>query len=134
MPTETIPPKPLNQLHRWRVMEAVWSGDVRTRHVCAENAENKIGVSTSSIREFDPVAMSVKTRSGKIYFLAGQPEASRLAEAAWRKWRGENEILAEHDVTGEYLKNGSNPTQAPTRTPTITFKKIGFRYDDTITN
>jgi hypothetical protein len=122
MPLNTIPPNSIKQLHHWRVMEAVWPGDIRTRHVCAENAANDMGISTSSIQEFDPVALAVKTRSGKTYLLLGQPKKSPLAEAAWHKWCGENDIVAEHDVTREYQQTEQN-------TP-ITFKKIGFRHEE----
>ena len=125
MSSNTTPPNSTEQLHRWRVMEAVLSGDIRTRHVCAENSANSYGISTSSIQMFDPVAMTVKTRSGKIYHLIGQPEKSPLGEVAWRQWCSENDIVAEHDVTGEFLRVD--------QTPTVTFKKIGFRYDVTTT-
>ena len=94
-------------------------GDIPTRHVCGQNPTGDLGISTSAIQEFDPVDMTVKTRSGKIYVLVGQPDDSRLAEGAWRKWCKDNGIVAERDVTSEYL----NVDPAPA----ITFKRLGGR-------
>ncbi|MBI5891026.1 MAG: hypothetical protein HZB47_10150 [Nitrosomonadales bacterium] len=133
----TLPPDSTLSLHRWRVMEAVWPEDIRTRHVCAQDANNTVGVSTSSIQAFDPVAMTVKTRSGKTYILVGQPGNSNdLGEIAWRHWRSENNIVAEQDMTSEYLKTDPAPAKADPApmnadpAPTITFKRLGFRYGD----
>ena len=119
MLSNTIPPNSTNLLHRWRVMEAVSPGDIRTRHVCGQNPTGSFGISTSAIQEFDPVAMTVKTRSGKTYTLVGLPDKSRLGEAAWRKWCNDNGIVAELDVTSDYV----NVDPAPT----ITFKRLKRR-------
>lgn len=104
-------------------MEAVSPENTRSRHVCGVNSTNKVGISTSSIQAFDPVAMTVRTRSGKTYILAGPPETCPLGEAAWKKWSKENAIVAEKDVSGEYFSTDPSPT-------TVTFKKVGFRYGD----
>ena len=121
MLANTIPPISTNQLHRWRVMEAVSPKDIRTRHVCAENSVGSFGLSTSAIQEFDPVAMTVKTLSGKTYTLVGKPEKSRLGSGAWRQWCTSNGVVAELDVTSEYL----NVDPAPTA---ISFKRLGVRF------
>jgi hypothetical protein len=117
-------------------MEAVSSGNIRTRHVCGENPTRSFGISTSAIQEFDTVAMTVKTRSGKTYTLVGPPDNSRLGDGAWRKWSNDNGTVADRDVTGEYLK-ADQPAEiiksATTNTdssPTIKFKRLGFRYQD----
>lgn len=126
MKSNTPPLHATESLHCWRVMEAVSPKNTRTRHVCGQIAAGNVGISTSAIQEFDPVAMTVKTRSGKTYFLIGPPESSRLAEGAWRKWSIENGIVAELDVTGDYLK--ADPT------PTVTFKRVGFRPESPLIN
>ncbi len=118
MTLDTFPPNSAKTLHRWRVLE-VSRGNIRTRHVCGENPTGNMGISTSAIQEFDPVDMTVKTRSGKIYVLVGQPDNTRLAEGAWRTWCKDNGVVAERDVTSEYL----NADQAPT----ITFKRLNGR-------
>jgi hypothetical protein len=100
-------------------MEAVSPRGTRTRHVCGEDTNNSVGISTSAIQEFDPAAMTVKTRSGKTYALVGFPDNSSLGETAWRKWCNDNGIVAELDMTSEYLN--VDPV------PTITFKRVGFR-------
>lgn len=117
--SNTIPPNSTNLLHRWRVMEAVSAGGIRTRHVCGQNSAASYGISTSAIQEFDPAAMTVKTRSGKTYALVGFPDNSSLGEGAWRKWCKDNGIDVELDVTKEYV----NVEPAPA----ITFKKVGSR-------
>ena len=121
MLSNTIPPNSTNNLHRWRVMEAVSPGDIRTRHVCAENPVGSLGLSTSAIQEFDPVAMTVKTLSGKTYTLVGPPEESRLGTGAWRKWCTSNGVISELDVTSDYLKVEPAPAA-------ISFKRLGVRF------
>jgi len=97
-------------------MEAVSPRNTRTRHVCGQNASSDKGISTSSIQEFDPVAMTIKTRSRKTYILVGLPDSSGLGESAWRKWCKSNGIVAELDVTGDYVN--ADPV------PTITFRRL----------
>lgn len=121
MLSNTIPPNSTNKLHRWCVMEAVLPGDIRTRHVCAENPVGSFGLSTSAIQEFDAVAMTVKTLSGKIYTLVGPPEKSRLGAGAWRQWCSNNGVIAELDVTSDYL----NVDPAPA---VISFKRLDVRF------
>ena len=119
MLSNTFPPNSTKLLQRWRVFEAVWPGNTRTRHVCGQDPSASIGISTSAIQEFDPVSMTVKTRSGKTYALVGFPDNSPLAEGAWRKWSNDNRIVAVQDVTSEYV----NVDPAPA----ITFKRVGGR-------
>jgi hypothetical protein len=119
MLSATIPPNSTQLLHRWRVMEAVSPGNIRTRHVCGQNASSSFGISTSAIQEFDPAAMTVKTRSGKTYILVGSPDNSILSEATWRKWCKDNGIVSEQDVTREYWKVDQESS--------IKFKRVGYR-------
>lgn len=117
--SNTVPPNSAKLLHRWRVMEAVSPGNIRTRHVCGQNAASSVGISTSAIQEFDPVALTVKTRSGKTYTLVGPSDNSHLGDGAWRKWCNDNGIVAEQDVTSDYLN--ADPA------PTVTFKRLNLR-------
>lgn len=116
MLSSTFPSISTESLHCWRVMEAVWPRNIRTRHVCGQNAGSNKGISTSSIQEFDPVAMTVKTRSRKTYLLVGLPDNSSLGESAWRKWCKNNGIVAVVDVTSDYLN--ADPV------PAITFRRL----------
>jgi hypothetical protein len=137
MTSNTAPLNSTKSLHRWRVMEAVLSGDIRTHHACGENANSSAGISTSSIQEFDPVAMTVKTLSGKTYILVGPSDNCSLGDAAWRKWCNDNGVVAKQDVTSQYLNDDPAPTNAGPSpedadpSPTITFKRLGFRYEET---
>lgn len=120
MSSDTIPPNSTRLLHDWRVMEAVSAEGNRSRHACGRNPAGNLGISTSAIKEFDPVAMTVKTRSGKTYTLVDQPGESRLGEAAWQKWCKDNGIFAEVNVTSDYL------SADPKAESTITFKRLGI--------
>jgi hypothetical protein len=120
MLSNTIPPNSTQLLHRWRVMEAVARGDIRTRHVCGQNPNGSFGISTSAIQEFDPDSMTVKTLSGKTYILVGSPDKSSLGQAAWRKWCNDNGIAMDRDVTSEYFNADQESS--------ITFKRVGFRH------
>jgi hypothetical protein len=125
MSSNTIPPNSTQLLHRWCVKEAVSSENNRTHHAYGQNASNGFGISTSAIQAFDPVAMTVKTLSGKTYVLVGHPDNSPLGEAAWRKWCADNSIFAERDVTRDYYLNTDLET-------TVTFKRLkrgGFEAD-----
>lgn len=117
MSSNTIPPNSTQLLHRWRVMEAVSPENNRTHHAFGQNASNGLGISTSAIQEFDPVAMTVKTLSGKTYVLVGHPNYSPLGDAAWRKWCADNSIFVERDVTRDYFLNNDLET-------TVTFKRL----------
>jgi hypothetical protein len=124
MPSNTIPPNSSKLLHGWRVMEAVSPTGIRSRHVCGQNAQGDMGISTSAIEEFNPVTMTVKTRSDKTYTLVGPPGESRLGSAAWEKWCRDNGTFAEVDVTSDYTNSGSKPES------TITFKRLGVLAAD----
>jgi hypothetical protein len=117
MLSDTIPPNSARQLQDWRVMEALLPGGIRTRHVCGQNADRSIGISTSAIQEFDRDAMTIRTRSGKIYTLTGKPGNCRLGSAAWDKWCNDNGTIGELDVTADF-------TDLIPET-TITFKRLG---------
>ena len=103
MSLNTIPPNSTHLLLHWRILEAVSSGGIRTRHACGQNPAASYGISTSAIQEFDPAGMTVKTRNGKTYTLVGSPDYSNLGDVAWRKWRSDNDTVSDRDVTREYL-------------------------------
>lgn len=90
-------------LRRWRVMEVDSKEGVRSRHVWGHDVTNNLGRASSPIATFDRDTMTATTRSGKMYNLVGLPGNSRLGRSAWRKWCLNNGIVAEKDVTDEYL-------------------------------
>lgn len=53
--------------------------------------------------QFDLDTMTATTRSGTKYKLIGLPGNSLVGKFAWEKWRSDNAIVSELDVTKEYL-------------------------------
>ncbi len=101
-------------LRRWRVIEVVSRNVSRTRHVYGHDVANNTGRASSAIKEFDREAMSVTTRSGKIYSLIGAPGNARIGETAWQKWCNNNGVVSGVDVTDEYFSiDHLFPRQAP---------------------
>lgn len=97
-------------LRRWRVMEIEVSDGSRSRHVWGHDVKNGVGRASSPIVEFNLDAMTAITRSGSNYKLVGLPGNSRLGKSAWRTWCRENGVVAELDVTNEYLNVDQLPT------------------------
>lgn len=90
-------------LRRWRVMEIVAPDGTRSRHVWGHDVKNGRGRASSPIREFKQDAMIAVSRSGTSYKLVGLPGNSRLGKGAWSRWRDDNPVVSEVDVTHEYL-------------------------------
>jgi hypothetical protein len=90
-------------LRRWRVMEIEGRNGIRSRHVWGHDVKNGLGRASSPIVEFDWDAMTATTRSGRNYRLVGLPGNSRLGKHAWKNWCTNNGVVAESDVTHEYL-------------------------------
>ena len=90
-------------LRRWRVMEIEAPDGTRSRHVLGHDVKNDRGRASSPIMEFNQETMIATTRSGSSYKLVGLPGNSRLGKGAWSRWRSDNEVVSEADVTNEYL-------------------------------
>ena len=103
-------------LRRWRVMEITTQDGTCTRHAWGHDATNNQGRASSAIIEFSMETMTAKTRSGTRYKLVGLPRNSRIGQSAWVKWCRDNGVVAEQDVTGDYLDIN--------KVSTLGFKKI----------
>jgi len=90
-------------LRRWRVMEIVALDGTRSRHVWGHDVENDRGLASSPITEFNMETKIAISRSGRKYKLVGLPGNSRLGKGAWSRWRRDNEVVSEVDVTNEYM-------------------------------
>ena len=90
-------------LRRWRVTEIEAPDGTRSRHVWGHDVKNDRGRASSPIIEFNLDAMIATSRSGSNYKLVGLPGNSRLGKGAWSRWRSDNEVVSEVDVTNEYL-------------------------------
>src|SRR3970282_243915 len=89
MPSENVPNHPQEiTLRRWRVMEVEVPDGSRSHHVSGHDVRNGLGRASSPIVEFNLDHMTAITRRGR---------------SAWRTWCRENGVVAELDVTNEYL-------------------------------
>ena len=90
-------------LRRWRVIEVEMQNGSRSRHVWGHDVKNSRGRASSPIMEFKLDSKTAISRSGSKYKLVGLPGNSRLGKGAWIRWCSENSVVAEVDVTDEYL-------------------------------
>jgi hypothetical protein len=61
-----------------------------------------IGRVTTAIQSFDRATMRLKTDSGHIYHLVGQPGMDADAEYIWAQWKDANGVSEDIDITGQY--------------------------------
>ena len=90
-------------LRRWRVVEVESRDGAKTRHFWGHDAAKNTGRASSAIQKFDKETMSATTQSSSVYRLAVLPGNSRLGKTAWEDWCKGSHIVAERDVTNEYL-------------------------------
>lgn len=90
-------------LRRWRVMEVVGRGGLRTRHLVGHDITHDEDRVSSPIARFDMETMTASTASGARYRLAGVPRQSRKAQAVWDDWCVTSRVTAQRDVTTEYM-------------------------------
>jgi hypothetical protein len=90
-------------LRRWRVIEAEARDGTRTCHVWGHDVSHNLGRASTSIMEFDLDTMTATTISGSNYKLVGLPGNSRLGKHAWINWCNKHGVVAEVDITDEYL-------------------------------
>lgn len=90
-------------LRRWRVMEIVGRGGLRTRHLLGHDVTHDEDRVSSPIAKFNMDSMTATTASGARYRLAGVPGHSRKAQAVWDDWCRTSRVAAQRDVTTEYM-------------------------------
>lgn len=86
----TIPVKdqPHITLAQWQVFELP-NGD---RHFCGYHYLGREGRVSSRIEDFDPETMTGRTRSGRVYKLAGEPGLNHDALYVWGRWQEINGV------------------------------------------
>lgn len=94
---------PAVTLRRWRVMEVVTQGGMRTRHLLGHDIDSDEGRVSSPIVDFKLDAMMATTSSGGRYRLAGVPGQSRKVQSIWDDWCRANGVYAQYDVTNDYM-------------------------------
>ncbi len=90
-------------LRRWKVVAVVAQGGKRSRHVWGHDLALDEGRVSDAIVDFDMKSMTVTTASGAKYRLGGLPGQSRKAQPVWDEWCRVNEVVAEVDVTNDYM-------------------------------
>lgn len=90
-------------LDAWSVFEVPFDGqgNAWTRHFVGFRRESCRGRVSSPVEQFDPASRRGRTRSGKVYELAGVGGLNPDAMATWGLWKTANAIGVERDVTAE---------------------------------
>lgn len=90
-------------LDAWSVYEVPFDGEHRvwTRHFVGFKREGGRGQVSSPVQQFDPSSRRGRTRSGRVYELAGSCGINADTLAAWGLWKTEYAIGGERDVTAE---------------------------------
>lgn len=76
---------------------------VRSRHVWGHDVAIDEGCVSDAIVDFKLETMTVTTASGLHYRLAGLPGPSKKGRPVWEEWCRANEVVAERDVTNDYM-------------------------------
>lgn len=90
-------------LDAWSVFEVPFDGDgaAWTRHFVGFRREGCRGQVSSPVEQFDPVSRRGRTRSGRVYELAGNSGFNPDAMATWGLWKAARAVGVERDVTAE---------------------------------
>lgn len=102
-PADSVEIEPEISLSNWRVMEI----DAGTHHFVGRNVHEQSGRVSSEIVSFDPLTMTGKTRSGRLYHLQGEPGFDEQGQYVWSYWHRVHCESGGKDVTGEYWRTGS---------------------------
>jgi Cdc6-like AAA superfamily ATPase len=88
---------------RWSVKEIrCRDASETTQHLIGYIPDQGIGRVTTAIQSFDRATMRLKTDSGHIYHLVGQPGMDADAEYIWAQWKDANGVSEDIDITGQY--------------------------------
>ena len=90
-------------LRRWQVVMVVTQSGGRTRHAWGHYVANDRGLVSSAIVDFKLETMTITTASGSQYRLAGLPGLSKKGQPVWEEWCRAHEVIAERDVTNDYM-------------------------------
>ncbi|MFA6272658.1 MAG: AAA family ATPase [Patescibacteria group bacterium] len=106
MPIFAVAPvneEPEETIMRWSVREALFEDlNDKSRHLIGYIPRKGKGRVTSAIQSFDREKMRIKTSSGRLYQLEGQPGFDSDAEYVWAQWKELNDVREDIDVTNQY--------------------------------
>lgn len=102
---EPVRQRPHVTLSEWAVFEVPLDGPDQpwTRHVAGWACERGQGQVSSSVVEFEPLAGTCVTRSGRVYRLVGVPGLCADGDYVLRQWLDINAMTELKDVTAEVL-------------------------------
>jgi hypothetical protein len=99
----SVDEEPEETIMRWSIREVLFDDSTdKSRHLVGYILRKGKGRVTSAIQSFDRDKMRIKTTSGRLYQLEGQPGFDPDAEYVWTHWKKFNDVLEESDVTHEY--------------------------------
>jgi len=88
----------------WCVKEVTFGRNTqRTQHLLGYIQAENAGRVSSAIQCFDQDKMIIKTSSGRVYQLYGEPSTHDDALYVWKNWKNDNDASDEIDVTHQYL-------------------------------
>lgn len=90
-------------LRRWTVVAVVTGNGARSRHVWGHDVDADTGCVSDAIADFSMDTMTVTTESGVRYRLGGVPAHSRRGQATWDEWCKAHDVIAQLEVTTEYM-------------------------------
>lgn len=95
--------EPEESIIHWSVHEASYSNSSdKTHHLVGYIARQRLGRVSSAIQVFDREKMLIKTRSGRVYHLKGQPGFNSDADYVWSHWKAINAVKNDVNVTDQY--------------------------------
>lgn len=86
----------------WSVYE-ITDTENKYHHLVGYVPDRQTGRVTSAIQHFDKDSMRLKTSSGRIYKLDGQPALKGEMQPVWDQWKEQYNIENDVDVTHQYL-------------------------------
>lgn len=90
-------------LRRWSVVAVATRNGARSRHVWGHDIAADEGRVSDAIKDFALETMTITTISGARYRLGGLPANSRKAQPVWEEWCRAHDVIAEVDVTNDYM-------------------------------
>ncbi len=106
--TATVDEQPELTLTAWSVRQLP-SGDRHFVGWCQENREGRV---SSVVEQFDPKTKLGRTRSGRVYKLAGHAGHDGDAEYVWRAWLRINDGSSWTDVTEDVTDSQNLPDRS----------------------
>lgn len=100
-PVATIRDEPLTTLVRWRVA----STREGSHHFVGWACEARTGRVSSAVVSWDPVSMTGRTKSGRLYHLVGEPGNDPDVRYTWELWLRCARTNEGPDVTAMYRQD-----------------------------